>query len=519
MTIPFIPCGLPFSGKTALARRLHERARVSVPVEVANGPRPRRERSRLRAHSGIRDQRPWKPVAQGFLALFTILIATVVGGCAYRVGPSARAVPIYLTQLKMVSLNSGWAVGSNAAVPTGTDGANPEWILRTGTSGRSWGPVLAVPVGSRAAFLNASDAWVAEPSNSGIINILSTENAGLSWQRMGVVRISGKDPQAPKVAPSMDFIDSKHGWLYTCGGPLFVTDDGGKSWVPGAGLVGQTCDPGSSPISLMTGVSYGNPMDGMGVGPIFTSPYVGWAVNHGQLFETTGGGFGWARVNLARKVMAAFPMISGVSVLALAASRHDVVVYLSTIPSKPQKMASQTTSARSQRPAPNCLPASVPTTPASTRPVWPTANVADCLAFECSFFAVSQDAGRHWRFGAPLGFFDPPVVFAQNPLVALGNAAPPRLRSSTGPPRLRPLYTSDDGAIQWRAVGIPQFQGVQVHEYRVVDVLNPQIAWALVRLAPSQGQACPPARLFALMRTVDGGKQWSLMDNNVAVGG
>lgn len=263
-------------------------------------------------------------------------------------------------------------------------------------------------------------------------------------------------------------------------------------------------------------------MNGMtaSTGPVFTSSAVGWAVDQRQLVETTDGGFGWTTVNLGLQAMAEFPMIRGVSVRSLDASGNDVLVYLSTLPREPEKITSKATSGKSQQPyKPNCLPASVPAPPASTAPLQATLNVSRCLHFECQFFALSLDAGKRWRFSGPLlpnDIYQSSAFAPSDPMVAFGNALiPGALDPATGRLWLQALYMSEDGGSQWVIVGIPQFQDIQVQAYSVVDVLNRQMAWGFVTLAASPGQACPPAGLHALVRTVDGGKQWSLMDNAV----
>lgn len=451
------------------------------------------------------------------LVLLAVLFACVVGGCAYQVGPTSQGPPMYFRDIEMVSLNVGWAVAANGPSLVGPDAADREWILRTWDSGRSWAPVLTVPLGSRAWFLNASEAWVDEVSGPRVLTILSTNNGGQSWQQAGSLPGDYAVPShssGPPYVPHIEFVGSKHGWLFGCGGAVFVTEDGGKSWFPGGDV------PGLNGVCVgHSGDSVSHAYTGLSTIPVFVSPYIGWAVRKGRLFETTGGGFGWTAINLFPQTVAEFPMIRGVIrgvfVESLGASGHEVVVRLSTLPREPQLIGSQpvvTGESRRTSTTPNCLPAM----PSDTVPVAKTLTATRCLHVECSILAVSSDGGKRWRFSVPGSWV---LAFARNPSVVMAEGGG-GIDASTAQPLFGQIVESEDGSLTWSVIGAPRFTGVEIRGFSIVDVLNSESAWAVATLAAAPGQACPTRAVApVLVRTTDSGKTWELVNGRVEIGG
>lgn len=190
---------------------------------------------------------------------------------------------------KMFDGSKGWAAGEDT-----------NRVLRTVDGGRHWSDVT--PRGVRAGswipyFLDASNAWIASSLQPGSgsadysVEIYRTSDGGSSWQPVGT---AAADQGWPAV---LDFVDSRHGWLWmrlggaagSDGVAFYATVDGGATW----SKVSET-DPSGDQAHL--------PLGCLKVGPVFLSTSTGWqpgTCNGGDgpfLYVTHDGGRTWNKV-------------------------------------------------------------------------------------------------------------------------------------------------------------------------------------------------------------------------------
>ncbi len=216
--------------------------------------------------------------------------ASVVSAPSTTASSSSASHPTVPMWIDMITTSGGWGVRSSGA------------LLRTTDGGATWknvSPSGNVSPGNarNGAFLNASDAWVAEvsetlPNNAHPvpITIEHTDNGGQSWT-------SAKFYAYTLGAVDLSFANSEDGWAWVGNGvataqessTLFATTDGGTSWtqvaaaftpgVTGKGYPGGCCKEGFSFINASTGWISGN---NFGFAP--TMPFV----------KTTDGGKTWS---------------------------------------------------------------------------------------------------------------------------------------------------------------------------------------------------------------------------------
>jgi len=178
---------------------------------------------------------------------------------------------------------------------TGWASAGPGFhILRTTNGGDRWRDVS--PQGLDGAgvahFLDERTAWVAASSSGPdgrMVTVYRTTDGGSHWSRSSF----GPGAEEGGVPYSLDFIDSRHGWLLlepdhganTSPGELYATADGGRTWTWIAG----TSRPGSLPF---------------GGAVAFLDEHRGWLAGSpagtlpGRLYRTRDGGATWTEVEL-----------------------------------------------------------------------------------------------------------------------------------------------------------------------------------------------------------------------------
>jgi photosystem II stability/assembly factor-like uncharacterized protein len=152
--------------------------------------------------------------------------------CTQPSDPAAGTAP---TGVKMVSATTGWAAGGR----------------RTTDGGATWthvGPphVKNSTSGYAEYFLDATHAWVAEAVGSASacadhFVIFSSSDGGATWRQgsQAAVKVDPNFTVPGSWTMSLSFVDRDHGWLWVqtaagfagyAPGPLYRTQDGGRSW-------------------------------------------------------------------------------------------------------------------------------------------------------------------------------------------------------------------------------------------------------------------------------------------------
>jgi photosystem II stability/assembly factor-like uncharacterized protein len=217
-------------------------------------------------------------------------------------GPRASRAPVWISQLQMTSVSTGWAL-----LWTGNPDANaPMQLGRTTDGGRTWRvvtPTAAPPLATADLVLSAVStgrAWLAVATSksadggaAGTTVVYGTGDGGRIWRRSQP--LPGSEPIA------LDFVGRSRGWLLESLGEamsqnpvkLYGTSDGGVHWSPLAKSQGV---PGSPRVGRLTAVC-----DKTGLR--FQSARLGWITadcpaGPGDVLATSDGGARWTPVSL-----------------------------------------------------------------------------------------------------------------------------------------------------------------------------------------------------------------------------
>ncbi len=154
--------------------------------------------------------------------------------------PTATPKPgVAVTEIKMVGLNNGWAIGY-------VNSPNDSQIFKTSDGGKNWKSVTP-PEPSRsgkhavAFFQDANRAWVnysLTPSNTkpGDFTVWRTNDSGATW-KAATTSLSGITMDY-FAADQIGFFDANNGWLWSTLGvgmshtyvAVYTTGDGGATW-------------------------------------------------------------------------------------------------------------------------------------------------------------------------------------------------------------------------------------------------------------------------------------------------
>jgi photosystem II stability/assembly factor-like uncharacterized protein len=189
-----------------------------------------------------------------------------------RASAFLKLQPVSLSWIHMSTLSIGWALSGKG-------------VMRTTDGGLQWRKIAGLPRSAKTPYASVaahgpSEAWVAAHAGKNVdafhskVRIFSTTDGGRHWFRSRALRGFGS---------SLDFVDSRHGWLFTGLGVatgsmshnLYRTSDGGRTWR----LVEYNHIDTSSKGSLnscdgLDGVSFRTPTDGWSAGWCGAGPQI-----------------------------------------------------------------------------------------------------------------------------------------------------------------------------------------------------------------------------------------------------
>jgi photosystem II stability/assembly factor-like uncharacterized protein len=160
--------------------------------------------------------------------------------------------PEYFFDIKLINLNTGWAVGSSSG------------IFRTTNGGLNWiqqqGPYTSSMMNYKVAPVNENTVYILSYySNNSNAYISKTMNGGLNW--MGQLVCNGVGFYG------LNFVNENIGWMCGNNGFMYATSNGGINW----------CFQQIPSSYLLTNV-------------VFTDENTGWAVgSNGTILKTTSG--------------------------------------------------------------------------------------------------------------------------------------------------------------------------------------------------------------------------------------
>lgn len=154
-----------------------------------------------------------------------------------------------LAYVQFINTSTGYIIGHNGTIRKTTDGGN-SWISQSaGTFSNFF----------QCSFINSETGWI-----SGDAGIYKTTNGGQTWT---VYFNPGGNFY------SVFFLDQNYGWTQMISGMIYLTTNGGASWL-------QTESTQGFPI-----VSFH-----------FVNQQMGWAVGYGgKIYKTTNGGHNWSQ--------------------------------------------------------------------------------------------------------------------------------------------------------------------------------------------------------------------------------
>jgi beta-lactamase regulating signal transducer with metallopeptidase domain len=230
------------------------------------------------------------------VAAFFITGIALLAGCTFTAKQSGMQQPAALSQIRMITQKTGWALTKDNQILKTADGG-ATWanvsipaLLQTQASWKSL-PTSACFVDEQTAFVAAPSGPASEPH--GIVYRTGDEGktwssvqlpSGTSWERYDINGLL------------VDFPDASHGYIMTTSSPglgqmlkaLYKTDDGGKSYSFAKEITGFTDVQGK-----FSGI------EGYPTGMAFSSATTGFVTctYHGQenpqIYKTTDGGLTW----------------------------------------------------------------------------------------------------------------------------------------------------------------------------------------------------------------------------------
>ena len=174
-----------------------------------------------------------------------------VGFAVCSLAPAPPTSDLELASPLMYGLAAGWDTGARHTTDGGAHWTTTVPKLPTlGTSAYS------------EYYLDGDYGWIAQAVGSPAacsdhVVVYRTIDGGSSWDRIASVTVPPTSPAA-EWSLGIDFLDSKHGWLYASTGVLFRTDDGGAHW----GAVGTIASAKPSGCTAGPGVHFTTSTDG-----------------------------------------------------------------------------------------------------------------------------------------------------------------------------------------------------------------------------------------------------------------
>lgn len=156
------------------------------------------------------------------------ILSTTDGGATWR---EQYNVPISVYRVFFIDKANGWASGSKGAIYRTTDAGRTWETMRTEIE-MSDGPVDLKGEGVKQFairglhFPDKDNGFAAATATEEEVGgrMLGTNNAGVTWRRVWIVKGSG--------VHDVFFVNKDEGWGLTDGGPyVYHTVDGGRSWL------------------------------------------------------------------------------------------------------------------------------------------------------------------------------------------------------------------------------------------------------------------------------------------------